>query len=283
MKTLLAVVALVAAAPASAAVTERFRIADSLHTVDYPQTLVVVLASPEGFRRDYVGSWRGPRYASTTSPTFGGTAVLDWSIVTYKAPAAGATFLKNRAHGWAVHVTGVERVERRVGGRAVGSLRAQWVLTRPSNLPSEARYEAGLVLPLCGRAAVVRLALLLPGSNNGHGVGDAVIEGMPPSEWNRLQILDTFARARLEGNLPAARVAAARRGRAVAGRVTDCNGHPLAAAQVTLERRQGRGWVRVRAGRTAAAGTYSLVAPGSGAYRVVAGGRSSAPVRMHSA
>lgn len=279
MKTLLAtLVALAVAVPAPAAVTERFQIADSVNTFDYPKSLVVVLSSPD-FRRDYLGSWRGPRWSSTSSPTFGGDAVLDWSIVTYKAPAGGATFLANRAHRWPVRATGVETVERRVGGRAVGSIRAPWVLTRISDNPGEARHEAGLVLPLCGRAAVVRLSLLLPSSDNAHSIGDAVIEGMPPSVWNRMQILDVFARVVLDGNLPAARVSAGRRGRAIAGRVTDCNRHPLAAQPVTLEQRAGRSWRVVSRGKTLRDGSYALPARGKGPFRVVTGTRRSGAVR----
>jgi hypothetical protein len=280
MKTFLAALAaLVAAAPASAAVTERFQIADSLHTFDYPASLYVVLPSPDGFRREYLGAWRGPRYSSTSSPTFGGSAMIDWSVVTYKAPAVGATFLKNRAQSFTPIASGVESVERRVSGRAVGSIRAPWVLTRASDQPGEARYEAGLVVPLCGRAAVVKLSLLLPGSDNGHAIGDAVIEGQKPSEWNRRQIFDTFARVALEGSLPAARVAAARRGTSIVGRVTDCNRHPLAAEPLALQRRVGRGWIVVSRGKTLRDGSYSLPARGSGPFRVVTATARSGAVR----
>lgn len=280
----LAIVSLVLAAPAPAAVIERLRIADNVPTAHYPRSLAVVLQSPDAYVRErtgpHHGEWRGPRYRSTVSPSFGGTAVLDWAVLTYEAPATGATFLKNRAQSWAVAATGVESVERRVGARVVGAVRAQWILTIASDFPGEARYEAGLVLPLCGRAGVVRLAALVPSSDNGHAVGDAQIEGMPPSQWNRLQVLETFARARLEGNLPAARLTAGPRGRSVAGRVTDCNGHALAGARVALERRSGRAWVPAGASKTSTRGAYSLRAAKPGTYRVVAGGKRSGAVRV---
>ena len=79
--------------------------------------------------------------------------------------------------------------------------------------------------------------------------------------------------------MPAARLTAARRGKAIAGRVTDCNRHPAAGLAVKLQRRVGKRWLRAAAGRTRVDGSYSLPAKGAGPFRIVVGSKRSAAIR----
>lgn len=284
-----AAVALVCASVASATVTDRFRIATEPEGRGYSPSLVLSITSPPKYVLDYAGRlgndghWKGPRAQATLRPSLGGDATLDWSAGVYRAPAAPATFLANRAQNWAVVAQGVEPVERRVGGRAAGAIASRWVLTQGSVMAGEARYEAGLLIPICGRTLLVNVSALSPSGDSAGGsmgFGEYVIEGMKPTVWNRLQVLETFRGMRLDGNLPAARVTAARRGGTIAGTATDCNRQPLAGQRVVLERARGGQWVRAAVGKTTATGAYALRSSEAGTYRVEVAGKRSAPVRV---
>jgi hypothetical protein len=280
-------VALVCVAVASATVTDMFRIATEPEGRGYSPSLALSITSPPTYVRDYAGRlgndghWKGPRYQATLRPSLGGQATLDWSAGVYKAPATAATVLANRAQSWEVVARGVEAVERRVGGRTAAPIRAAWVLTQGSVMAGEARYEAGIVIPICGRTLLVRVSALTPSGDSAGGsmgFGEYVIEGMKPTEWNRLQVLETFKGLRLDGNLPAARVTATRRGASIAGTATDCNRQPLAAQRVVLERLSGKKWARAAVGKTTATGAFALRSSGPGTYRVEVAGRRSAAV-----
>ena len=152
-------------------------------------------------------------------------------------------------------------------------------------MDDDARYEAELGIPLCGRAALLRFEALLPSGDSAGGLledGDFVVaHAAKPSVWNRSKIVATIAGVSLEGNLPADRVVGVRHGRVFTGRVTDCNGYPVAWARVWLERESGGvRWARVRPGKTNADGVYSLRAARPGNYRVAAGAARSAPDRV---
>jgi len=283
------VAALVAAPFVLAQVTNRYVVATDPAAKGYPRNLAVVFVSPPKYVLDYMGrggndaAWKGPRYQATERASLGGLASLGWSAGVYREPSNQRTILAHLVHDWEVIQRGTEPIERRVGGRAAGTIRGTWLLTQGSVMAGEARYEAGLVFPLCGRTLLVNVSALTPSGDSAGGsmgFGEYVIEGMKPTEWNKLQVLETLKGIRLEGNLPAGLVTVARRGGRIAGKVTDCNRHPLAAQAVVLERRSGSSWTRAAAGKTTAAGTYSLRFRGAGTYRVVAGGKRSAPVRI---
>lgn len=282
-------VALVCASLASATVTDRFRIAGEVEGRGYPPSLVLAITSPPTYVRDYAGRlgndghWKGPRAQATLRPSLGSQATIDWSAGVYRGPATASTFLANRAQSWDVVARGVEAIERRIGGRDVGSIRAAWVLTQGSVMAGEARYEAGVLIPLCGRTLLFNVDALSPSGDSAGGpmgFGDYVIEGMKPTEWNRLQILETIKALRLDGNLPAARVTAARRGGTIAGTATDCNRQPLAGQRVVLERLSGKKWARATVGKTTATGAFVFRSSGAGTYRVEVAGKRSAPVRV---
>lgn len=286
---LLGIAALATAPLVWGQVTNRFVVADDPNARGYARNLAIVIASPPAYVLDYAGrlgndaQWKGPRYQATGDATLGGVAGLGWSAAIERAPSTRITLRKNLLQGWKIVAGGTDPVERRVGGRAVGSLPGTWLVTQGSVMDGEARYEGGIVFPLCGRTALVEVSALTPSGDSAGGdmgYGDYVIEGMKPTEWNLQQVLATLKAIRLDGNLPAGRVTAARRGARIAGKVTDCNRHAVAGQAVVLERQSGRRWARATAGKTTASGAYSLRARGAGTYRVVAGGRRSAPLRI---
>jgi hypothetical protein len=281
--------ALVAAPVVWAEVVDRYPVASDPDARGYPPSLEVVLPSPPDYVRGSVGrlgndgTWRGPRYQATGRPSLGGNASIDWSAGIERYAATRASILSDLVHDWAPISGGTKLIERRVAGRRVGMIRGVWLLTRGTPMAGAARYEAGMVIPLCGRTARVHFAALTPADDSAGGAmgfGEYTIEGAAPSAWNREQLLDAVYNVRVEGNLPARRITTARRPGAIAGIVTDCNRHPLAGQTVSLERQSGASWKRVAAGKTSATGVYSLRAGGAGTYRVIAGDRRSAVVRI---
>jgi hypothetical protein len=151
-------------------------------------------------------------------------------------------------------------------------------------MAGEARYEAGLVFPICGRTAHVWISALTPSGDSAGGsmgFGEYYVNGsIPPTTWNREQVLETLRRVSLDGSLPAGRITAARRAGAIAGSVADCNRHPVAGQAITLQWRSGSAWKAAGRGTTRADGSYSLQARGAGVYRVVAGARASNSVTV---
>jgi hypothetical protein len=276
----------VAAAPfALAQVTDRYQVASDPEAHGYARSLAVVLVSPPDYvrlsrgRLGNDGTWKGPRYQATLRPSLGADATLDWSVSIEKYAATRASIMKTLVHGWKPVAQGTEPIERRVGGRATGTITATWVLTQADALAGEARYEAGLVFPICGRTVRLWIDALTPSGDSAGGTmgyGEYYVKGsIPPTTWNRDQVLATIKGIALDGNLPAGRVTAARRGGAVAGTIADCNRHPLAGQAIVLQRRSGSAWKSAGTGKTRANGSYSVHARGAGVYRVVAGTRAS--------
>jgi hypothetical protein len=288
---LIALGALALASVAAAQVTDRYRIASDPDAQGYSRSLALVIASPPEYVLDSRGrlgndaSWKGPRYQATGRPSLGGESGLGWSAGVEKEGATRATIVANLVHDWQVIREGTEPIERRIGGRQVGAIPGRWLLTQGTVMAGEARYEAGVVIPLCGRTAYIGISALTPSGDSAGGTmgfGEYLVNGtVKPTEWNREKVLETIRGLSLDGNLPAGRITAARRGRAIAGRVGDCNGHPAAGEGVRLEQRSGSSWSRTRvSAKTSVSGTYSLRAAAPGTYRVVAGGKRSAPVTI---
>jgi hypothetical protein len=282
-------VGLVLAVVAFAQVQNRFAVASDPEARGYPHSLTIVIDSPPDYVLDFVGrggndaEWKGPRYEATGLASLGGEAGLGWSAAIERTPSNRQTIIDNLVHDWRVIVEGTEAIERRLGGRNVGTLPGTWLLTQGTQMDGEARYEAGLVFPLCGRTALLLVSALTPASDSAGGpmgFGEYRIKGMAPTAWNREQVLTTLRGISLEGSLPASRVAARAAGRRVTGSAADCNGHAVAGVRVRLERRSGKRWVRAGAGTTSATGTFSLRARAAGTYRAVVGSRPSALVRV---
>jgi hypothetical protein len=257
----------------------------------YSPALAAVAVSPPEYTRGCCydsngGEWTGPRYQATGLASLGGDSKYDWTVgVAVRAGDTRAALIANLTHDWPVVSEGQHQVEHRVGGRAVGTIGGYWVLTRsPFGGADDARMEAAVGFPLCdGNTAYAKFSLLRPSGNSAggsSGFGEYLINGMRPSDWNAEKGMQSIRGIRLEGNRPAAGVTAAARGRRVSGRVADCDAHPLAGLVVQLQRRAGRSWRTVSSARTGAGGTYSLAVRSAGTYRVRAGTRTSASVRV---
>jgi|SRR5581483_109062 len=272
-------------------VEERYALVNESETRGFSPTLVAVLESPSEYVRESIGRlgndgvWKGPHYQATARASLGGDATIDWSVLGVRAASARAAFLDNRAQDWPVIQEGTEPIERVVGGRPSGTVQASWLLTQAPPQAGEARYELGVVIPLCSRGvwAVVEFAALEPSGDSAGGTmgyGDYLVKSsVKPTVWNRDQLLAAVQGVTLEGNLPLAQLAAAGGARAVTGRLVDCNGAPLAGQIVRLERKSGRAWKPAATGRTTVSGTYTLSARPAGSYRVAAGSVRSATVR----
>ncbi len=277
--------ALVAAPFVAAHSVDSFRIATDPDAAGYSRSLLVVIRSPFEYeavlasQRDNGAAWRGPLYWAPLDLSQNGATTLEWTAdVSGGAETAAAVGL---THRWPVVAQGTEPIERTLSGRIVGTVPATWVLSQASVAEGEARYEAALALPLCGRTAVLSIAALQPASDSAGNpaAGDVLVRGLvKPTVWNREKVLETITGVSLEGTLPSSRVSADRRGRALTGRVSDCNGQAVPAAAVRLQRRSGSRWLRVGVGRADGAGKYSLHVPGPGMYRVAAGVARSARV-----
>jgi hypothetical protein len=258
----------------------------------YSPTLAAVAVSPVEYRKGCCydsngGEWIGPRYEATGRPSLGADSTIDWSVgVAVRAGGdTRAALIANLTHDWPVVSEGQQQVEHRVAGRAVGTIGGYWLLTRSTFYGADdASMEAAVGFPLCdGNTGYVKFSLLKPSGNSAGGAmgyGEYRINGMRPTDWNAQKGMESIRGVRLEGNRPGSRVTAAARGRRVSGRVLDCDSHPLSGLAVQLQRRRGRSWRTVSSARTNAVGTYSLAARSPGTYRVRAGTRSSATLRI---
>ena len=111
---------------------------------------------------------------------------------------------------------GSEAIERRLGGRDAGTSAGHLGLDPGDVMAGEARYEAGLVFPLCGRTALLDISALTPSGDSAGGAmgfGEYMIMGTKPTLWNRDQVLATIRGISVEGSLPASRLVARSAGR----------------------------------------------------------------------
>jgi hypothetical protein len=257
----------------------------------YSPTLAAAVVSPPEYTRGCCydhngGEWTGPRYQATGRATLGADSKYDWTVgVAERISDTRAALIASLTHDFPVVSEGQQPVEHRVGGRAVGTVGGYWVLTRSTfGGADDARMEAAVGFPLCdGNTGYAKFSLLLPSGNSAGGsigFGEYLINGMRPTDWNTEKGMQSIRGVRLEGNRPAARLTRAVRGRRVSGRVADCSAHPLAGLGVQLQRRAGRSWRTVSSARTSASGTYSLAARSAGTYRVRAGTRTTASMRI---
>lgn len=260
-------------------------------TDHYPRTLAVTVLSPPEYNRGCChdsngGEWVGPRYQATGRADLGGNATIDWSVgIAVGVRDSRAALIAKLTHDWPVVTEGQEEVEHRVGGRAAGGISARWVLTRSTfGGADDAHMEAAIGFPLCdGNTVYAKFSLLRPSGNSAGGsigFGEYVINGRRPTDWNAEKAMESIRGVRLEGNRPMSRVTAAARARRVTGTVVDCDSHAVGGVPLKLQRRTGRAWRTVGSGRTSASGAYTLRASSAGTYRVHAGARVSAAVRV---
>jgi hypothetical protein len=147
-----------------------------------------------------------------------------------------------------------------------------------------ATTQAALVIDLGRRVKATILFTFTDPQADADSSGRAItVNGLVASAWNLRAAELALKSVQLEGPLPIRKVKARARGRRITGTVTDIAGDALGQAKVELQRRAG-GWRTVRTSSSSLAGKFSLAAPSSGQYRVVATltGRSarSRPVRV---
>jgi hypothetical protein len=267
------VAALVAAGSALGGTVERFRVIDAgrPETRSFPGDVFLTIESPGVYVPQSAGVWTGPPYTAASDASQGGTSTLEWSVAFHdrtldplRAAAAVA------ANGWPEDQHNGISVPLLVGGKLVGTLPGSFVLTQ-SPAPQQARFEAGLAVPLGpGAQAVLRFASRTPAADSSPW-GTYLVQGLfLASTWNRGSILLALSQVRVEGNLAPKTVSIRvdRGTRAVRGKVVDSFVNPLVGVLVAEERWNGTTWKAARVGRTTAQGTYHLAA-GKGRFRTV--------------
>jgi hypothetical protein len=248
------------AAPAQGAIVDR----SGMHGLDprFPAALTIVLPSPEDFGRgccvtNASGEWKGPR------ATGGDEATLAWSTHIVKGPVTPEQAARGRlAQGFSVELAGGSLdVRHTIGAISTAAMPGGWVLRKEG---TGARHEAAVGFALTPTlTAVVRFAALSPAGE------DQKVNGVEAAVYNRTQIERAIKNALLDGSLPPRSVGIKRGGR-ITGTVKDRYGAPVVGASVTLERRVGSRWRRVRSGRASVSGAYSLRPRGEAVYRVTA-------------
>lgn len=244
-----------------------------------PESLFLVLGSPNDYSRAGQGSWVGPAYWPPENPSFRNTTAMNWEVGFDERPLATERIaLANLTRDWAEDQRAGVSVPHRVGRRVVGTIEGFFVL-------QVERRSAPAELVLAFRIAPrlhtwVRFLLPRP-ENDSFFVNGRILA----SSWNRGQALLAMSRVRLEGNLPPSIVSIrARRRGVLAGFVVDMHRHAVVGVPVSLQQRRGSGWRQVARARTTQLGGYSFrVKPGSYRVRATLDGRFSAtsrPLRM---
>lgn len=209
------------------------------------------------------GSWEGP---FCDHPTLATRVSVTWNVEFSKRRSAAEAATAALTFRWtAVEIESVS-VPHLVGGRTVGTILGVAYVT-DSQSP-QGWHEAGLGFPI-GRGEYAGASAWSRGNTFACIVRSA--EGsVPSSAWHRQTSSRALRGIRLVGSLPPAQVTARGSALRVTGTVRDSFGHPVAAANVALQRRVGRSWRRVSSGRTNARGSYALRARSRGRHRTVA-------------
>jgi hypothetical protein len=264
-----ALAALIGGAIAAAQETDRVQVGSPGRntTRAFSPALFVTVTTLPDFRRTGFdgdsGGWEGPVCDFAPNPGLSGPISLTWAVgFDADAQSAEQAAREQLTFEWETIESGPLAVPHLVAGREVGTIPGFYVLT---DARSQTGYhESALGFPL-GRGVFAALEFWSRGN-----ALECTVRGMPVASWHRETARAAVRQVRLEGNLPPARVTARTRSGRVIGAVADSFGHPVAGIAVRLEKRVGRRWRAVRAGRTGQTGTYALRTRGSGTYRVVA-------------
>jgi hypothetical protein len=256
-------------------------------TRDYATSLSLRLNIPSGFTRDCCydfvsGAWIGPEVHYAGDPGRTDLSRVAWEVRFSRTSRSLASVA--RAAGWAGYreATATGRTVRHVlSGRRLGKVRAFSAVDQQAGF---ATTQAALAVDLGRRVkATILFTFTDPQADTDSSGGAVTVDGLAASAWNRRAAERALGSVELEGPLPISKVKASARGRRITGKVTDIAGDALGQAQLALQRRTG-GWRTVSKARSSLAGTFSLNAPSSGQYRVVATltGRSarSSPVKV---
>ena len=243
-------------------------------TRQFATSLSLAMTIPSGFRRDCcydfeTGAWVGPdvRYPSGRTTQ----SRVAWEVSFTRTSRSAKSVAQAAGWGKYPQVAAKKRTVRHVlGGRRPGQ--DQGLLRR--------RPGGGAVREDAGRAdRRPRARRSRPRSSGPSRTptrtrtppgGAVTVNGLSSRAWNRRAAELALKSVALEGALPINKVKARARGRSVKGKVLDIAGQGVGQAHVILQRRAGGGWRKAAEGASSLTGTFSLKAPGSGQYRVVA-------------
>jgi hypothetical protein len=234
-----------------------------------PANLNLLIGSPDEYSRQSAratsGTWIGPAYWLPANPAIRNNASMDWEVgYDERVMSTERVALVNLTKDWTEDQRAGVSVDHLVGGRVVGTIPGFFVLqVERRSSPS----ELVVAFPLSEKLhTFVRFVLPRPETD------DYFVKGsILASSWNRGQALLAMSRVRLEGNMPPSVVTIRqRRKRVLVGFVVDFYRHAVVGIPVTLQRRAGSRWVRIRGARTTRLGGFSFKVGKPGSYRVTA-------------
>jgi hypothetical protein len=234
-----------------------------------PANLSLLIGSPDEYSRQSAratsGTWIGPAYWLPSNPAMRNNASMDWEVgYDERALNTERVALANLTKDWTEDQRAGVSVDHLVGGRVVGTIPGFFVLqVERRSSPS----ELVVAFPMSEKLhAFVRFLLPRPESDDYFVKGSVLA-----SSWNRGQALLAMSRVRLEGNMPPSVVTIRQRRRGVvAGFAVDFFRHAVVGIPVSLQRKAGNRWLRIRGGRTTRLGGFSFKVGKLGSYRVTA-------------
>jgi hypothetical protein len=234
-----------------------------------PANLNLLIGSPDEYSRQSAratsGTWIGPAYWLPANPAIRNNASMDWEVgYDERVMSTERVALVNLTKAWTEDQRAGVSVDHLVGGRVVGTIPGFFVLqVERRSSPS----ELVVAFPLSEKLhTFVRFVLPRPETD------DYFVKGsILASSWNRGQALLAMSRVRLEGNMPPSVVTIRqRRKRVLVGFVVDFYRHAVVGIPVTLQRKAGSRWVRIRGAKTTRLGGFSFKVGKPGSYRVTA-------------
>jgi hypothetical protein len=268
-----AILLLVFAAAAAAGVTGRAQVGVSGRndTRGYSPALWVYLDSPQSYRKGCCtdvdsGEWLGPRFQASDNPSLAGDSSIGWrAVFDRRAGSAASVARANLVQRWPTAATESIAVPHLVGKAKVGTLAGSAILTTAPG--TSAQVEGALAFPLCpGLHVVATFGALKPFAGPTGTGGMYQVNGVDAPTWNRQQVDAALHGVSLVGYLPVKSVTAARAGGTIAGRVTDCVGHPMPGVTVSAGGAHAK---------TDSTGRYRLSAAGAVSVVVNAGGATA--------
>jgi hypothetical protein len=237
-------------------------------TRTFSTTLSVDVALVSGYRRVSFdgdeGNWDGPGYHASLKPSSTGATHMGWGVAFDLASRFSLEkFAKHFAldfGSWRVLQEGKRAIPHMVGGRQVGTIKGLMLLTQAPG-DNAAAFDSAVAFPLCkGVIVAAHFSTLSPGTNTAGPLGNYVVDdGTDVQAWNRDHISTALDGVVVNGYLPAGRLTATARRRAVQGIVSDCIGHPMPAVAVKVGKSRAL---------TSASGRYKVHVAGPGSYVV---------------
>jgi hypothetical protein len=242
-------------------------------TRQFATSLSLAMTIPSVFRRDCCydfqsGAWVGPdvRYPSGRTTQ----SRVAWEVSFTRTSRSAKSVAQAAGWGNYPQVAVRKRTVRHVlGGNALGKIKAYSTVDQEA--APFAKTQAALTVDLGKKVkATILWTFENPDSDTDASGGAVTVNGLSSRAWNRRAAELALKSVALEGALPISKVKARASGRTVSGKVLDIAGQGVGQAKLVLQRRAGGGWRKAVTGKSKLTGAFSLRAPGSGQYRVVA-------------